>query len=81
MNPNSTGEAAHEMLQEWMKSVQDASQAFNILYKALMHKNVNLKAIAYKLKEGLLPDQWKINMYYSLLEVKCVNMPGTDHLI
>ena len=57
MYPNSTGEAAHETLHEWRKSVEDPAEAFDMLYKALTHKNVNLKSIAYKLRNGTLADQ------------------------
>ena len=57
MYPNRSTDVAFELLQEWRKSVEDAGQAFDILYKALMHKNVNLKAIACKLMDGSLGDQ------------------------
>ena len=57
MYPSSTCEAAHEMLHKWRKSVKDPAQAFDILYKALMHKNVNFIAIANELKTGSLAHQ------------------------
>ena len=55
-HPDSSTDAAYDVLHEWKKSVKDPVEAFEILYDALTHKNVNLIEIANKLKNRSLGD-------------------------
>ena len=53
---NNSTEIACELLQQWKESVADPVQAFDILHKALLHKEVKLISIASKLRYGSLED-------------------------
>ena len=55
-HPDSSTDAAYDVLHEWKKSVKDPVVAFEILYDSLTHKKVNLIEIANKLKNRSLGD-------------------------